>query len=454
MNEVAEKLTGWTLLEAKGKPFNEIFNIINEFTRSKVESPIKKVFETGEIIELENHTLLIKKNGDEIPIEDSAAPIKDEMGNMSGVVIVFRDFTEKKQKREKITYLSYHDQLTGLYNRRYFEEELSRLDTERNIPFTIVMVDVNGLKLTNDTFGHQIGDKLLNRVTEVMKGVCRKDEIIARIGGDEFVILLPNTDRSAAKQLVSRIYSSMEKEKRLDNIIVSVSIGYETKVSKEQKIRDIFTKAEEYMYRKKLTESQIMRSDTIKVIIETLNETNNIERIHSDKVNKLARKIGEGMNLDHDVLKEIEIAGLMHDIGKIGIDKLTLYKPGKLTDSEYKEIKRHTETGYHILRSVDEYKNLADYALSHHERLDGKGYPRGLSGEQIPFIARIISVADAIEAITAERPYRKAVSSKEAIAEIVRFSGTQFDPSIAEICKELFLEGILDNILSNELWME
>ncbi len=435
MNAVAENLTGWTNEEAKGETFETVFNIINEFTRVTCESPVKKVFETGEVVELENHTLLINKYGYEIPIEDSAAPIKDEKRNINGVVIVFRDYTDKKEKQDKIQYLSYHDQLTGLYNRHFFEEKLKVLDIEANIPITIAMLDVNGLKLTNDAFGHQMGDKLLKNVASVLKNECRADDIVARVGGDEFVLLLPKTTYEEAEKVVGSIYKSVENTK-LDNIVISVSIGCETKAYKEQQMSEVFAKAEEDMYRKKLTESQSMRSRTINVILKALNETNEREKIHSEKVSQISRKIGEAMKLDYDILKEIELAGLMHDIGKIAISKDILNKPGKLDESEYEEIKRHPEIGYHILKSVDEYTKLSDYALSHHERWDGKGYPRGLEGEEIPLIARIITVADAFEAMTAERTYKRAMSNSDAIEELKRCSGKQFDPSIVKICIE------------------
>lgn len=432
MNAVAEKLTGWSIAEARGRRFEDVFEILNEFTRQRCESPVKQVFELGEIIELENHTILIKKNGNEIPIEDSAAPIKGEFGEVIGVVIVFRDYTEKKEKQDKIMYLSYHDQLTGLYNRRFFEEELLRLDTERNLPFTIAMVDVNGLKLTNDAFGHLAGDRLLKRVAKILKNQCRTDDIIARIGGDEFVILLPQTSYEEAEKLVNRIYKSIENC-YLDQIVISVSIGLDTKVCTEQTIRDTFIKAEEHMYRKKLTESQSMRNETIKAILKTVNEKSEREQIHAEKVSEISKKIGNMLNLPQDVVREIEIAGLMHDIGKIGISDAVLNKKGELTEEEYIEIKRHPEGSYHILKSVDAYTKLADYVLCHHERWDGKGYPRGISGEAIPLVSRIIGIADAFEAMTAARPYKNTLSEAEALLEINKNAGTQFDPEIAKV---------------------
>lgn len=432
MNAVAEELTGWKHAEAKGMPFETVFHIVHEYTGERCPNPIKQVFESGEIMELANHTMLIKKNGEAIPIEDSAAPIKDEEGTITGVVFVFRDFTDKKEKQERIKYLSHHDQLTTLYNRNYFEEQLDLLDREENLPFTLVMADVNGLKLTNDAFGHKPGDELLKRVATILKRECRAEDIVARVGGDEFVILLPKTNSYQTEKIINRIYASIERETQ-NNVIISVSFGWETKESRDQPISEVFSKAEEHMYRKKLVESQSMRNQTIRVIMQTLRETNIRERIHSEKVSQISRSIGEAMRLESGLLKELETAALMHDIGKIAMNESVLNKAGNLTDLEYEEIKRHPEIGYHILKSVDVYTSLADYVLSHHERWDGTGYPRGLSGDAIPLISRIIAVADAFEAMIGDRPYRNSMDAMEAVKELERCSGSQFDPDIVEV---------------------
>lgn len=435
MNAVAETLTGWNIQEAKGKDFKEVFNIINEFTKKECTCPVAKVLKFGQVIQLEDHTFLIKKTGEEIPIEDSAAPIKDEYGNITGAVVVFRDFTEKKQRQEQIKYLSYHDYLTGLHNRRFLEDEINKLDTEKNLPFSVAMIDVNGLKLTNDAFGHSIGDELLKRVAKVLKFETRADDIVARVGGDEFIILLPDTTSEETEKIIKRMYKSISEEK-FNNIIISISIGFDTKLSVETPIENVLIQAEEHMYRKKITESKSMRNKTIQVIFKTLNEKNERERIHSERVSKISKEIGEMMNLDDETVKEIEFAGLMHDIGKIIISEDILNKPGKLTETEYEEIKRHTESGYQILRSVDDYTSLAENVLCHHERWDGKGYPRGLKGNEIPLIARIITIADAYEAMTANRPYKAALNIEEAINELIKNAGTQFDPQIVDIFVE------------------
>lgn len=437
LNRVAEQLTGWTQSEAYNQPFEEVFNIIDEITREKCENPVIKVLKNGETVELGNHTVLISKQGIERPIEDSAAPIKDKNGNINGVVLVFRDFTEKKERQERIEYLSFHDQLTGLYNHRFYDEELRRVDTERNLPLTLIVMDVNGLKLTNDAFGHLVGDKLLKKAAEVIKRECRADDIIARIGGDEFVILLPNTNLDEAAVIVNRIDNALSREK-VDSIILSVSYGYETKQEITEELKEVFKRAEDNMYRRKLSESSSVRYRTMSHIIKTLYE-NEVERIHSFRVSKLCEAIGTALNLKLEDISKLRTVGLIHDIGKIMLDDWILNKTDALDDSEWLKIKQHSETGYRILSAVNEYSPLAEYVLAHHERWDGRGYPKGLKGEEIPLEARIIAIADTYETMTNDRPYRKALSHYDAIDEIKNNAGTQFDPDIARI----FIEKVL-----------
>ena len=438
INRVAEQLCGWTQEEAFGKSLEEVFHIVNQLTRERCENPVKVVLDTGKTIEMGNHTLLISKTGMATPIEDSVAPIKDESGNTNGVVLVFRDFTEKKERQEKIAYLSYYDQLTGLYNRRFYEEELKRLDTERNLPLTLIMGDINGLKLSNDAFGHLAGDKLLQKAAEVMKKECRVDDIIARIGGDEFVILLPKTEAEEALIIVQRINEAL-LHTQADSLPLSISFGWETKRSTTEEMTLVFKQAEDHMYRRKLSESASMRNWTIKLIIKTLYEKNAREEQHSTRVSKLCETIGIALKLSPEDIKELRTVGLMHDIGKITLDAGILDKPTTLSDYEMMEIKRHPEIGYHILSSVNEFSHLAEYVLAHHERWDGRGYPKGLKGLEIPFEARIIAVADAYDAMTSDRPYRKALSENIVIREIKKNAGVQFDPAVAK----LFLEKVL-----------
>jgi diguanylate cyclase (GGDEF)-like protein/PAS domain S-box-containing protein len=269
LNPVAQMLTGWSLEEAAGKPLEIIFNIINEYTRDPVENPVTEVYKTGEIVELANHTLLITKNGDEVPVEDTAAPIRDSGGVLIGCVLVFRDFSERKEKQRYIEYLSYHDHLTGLYNRRYFEEELQRIDIEGNLPLSFVYADVNGLKMINDAYGHDRGDELIQNVAETLKAECRPQDVITRVGGDEFVVMMPHTTTETTEAILKRIDSRLE-EVHIVDVPVSISFGWETKVDANQSARDVLRRAESAMYRKKEVNSDGLRDEILRSIISTL----------------------------------------------------------------------------------------------------------------------------------------------------------------------------------------
>ena len=181
MNGVAESLTGWTAEDALGKPMSSIFHIVNEQTGMPVSSPVDEVIAKGRVVGLANHTILISRDGRKRPIADSAAPIRKADGSVVGVVMVFRDMTEEAEAQRQIRYLSYHDKLTGLYNRAGLEEQIKLLDVETCLPLSLIMGDLNGLKLVNDAFGHQAGDTLLIALAQILKDAARPGDIVAAV---------------------------------------------------------------------------------------------------------------------------------------------------------------------------------------------------------------------------------------------------------------------------------
>ena len=351
------------------------------------------------------------------------------------------DITKRKQSEDAILYLSYHDQLTGLYNRRFYEEELKRLDTERNFPISLVMADVNGLKLTNDAFGHMAGDKLLQDVATILKHECRSDEIAARIGGDEFMLLLPRTGEAEAEAIVQRIQKEIGRKKN-DSMILSVSFGWATKEDVTTDIAAVYIQAEDQMYRHKLSESTSMKRETLKLITKSLYEKNRTEKLHCERVSELCKNIGRALQLSPEDISELGLFGVVHDIGKIGIAEKILSKTGNLETAEWVEIQRHPEIGYQILRSVNEFSHLADFVLAHHERMDEKGYPRGLQGKEIPLQSRILSIAEAFDAMSSDSGYKGRLSEEAAVTELVKNAGTQFDANLVQV----FVEKVLGRV--------
>ncbi len=438
MNRVAQQLTGWDRNIAKGLLFETVCVLVDEYARERQIRVVHEVLEAGVTLDLSNHTLLVARDGTELPVENCAAPIVMEDGKIIGMVFVFRDCSEKRRKQEQIDHLSYHDQLTGLFNRRYFSRAMQVMDDRKFLPVSIVMADVDGLKLTNDAFGHRLGDQVLIELASLFMNEVRPEDVVARIGGDEFMLLLPNTDEESAKSMISRIEESL-KIKSEDKPMFSVSFGLGVKSSMEFHLDDAYRQAEEQMCRHKLSQGASMRSRTIDIVMRTLYAKSEREEAHAKRVSALAGSIAEKHGYAKDMVTLIRAAGLLHDIGKIGVDEKILSKPGLLDEIEWQAMKRHPDIGFRILSSAPEFTEIAGYVLEHHERLNGKGYPRGLTAGEISVPARILALADSYDAMTSERPYKKCLSKLDAVQELKRHAGTQFDGEIAR----LFVEQVL-----------
>jgi len=265
-NRVAETISGWDREEAIGQCVDNVFILAHENGKDKIINPFDEVLRTGKIQYLSKYAVLINKNGDMIPIEDSASPIKERNGIVTGAVLVFRDVTIKNMDRAKMEYLSYHDALTGLYNRRYFEEIMKKLDCEENYPLSLLIGDLNNLKIVNDAYGHLAGDELIKKMAEIIKRVCRKDDVAVRWGGDEFVILMTNTKKDDAEKIAERIQTACY-DSELNTGELSIAFGCESKMELEEDIEQIFIVAENKMYKNKMRNAKNFNANSIDVAI-------------------------------------------------------------------------------------------------------------------------------------------------------------------------------------------
>ena len=556
LNPVAESLTGWNQADAINRQIEEVFRIINEYTREPVDNPIAKVLLSGRIVGLANHTILISRNGNEISIADSAAPIIDEVGKTHGVIMVFRDvsnkrlqekelqeseekfrelfnnandaifltelmpngnsgkfievnelackylgyskgellglstneieehkinskkhldwvkkghityeahhisktgqripvevnshifsfkgqklvlsiardITERIRSDEQLRFLGMHDAFTKLYNRAYFEEEMLHLDHEEHAPQGIIMCDIDGLKLVNDTMGHDVGDALLMSAVTAIKSAFDKEAIVARVGGDEFAMLLPNTSRVKLEAACHAIRQAVDFY-NLDHqeLPLSISIGFAVRGKNLLSMSDVFKDADNNMYREKLYRSQSARSAIVQTLMQALEARDFITEGHAESLQYLVSKIAQTIGLAESNRTDLRLLAQFHDIGKVGIPDRILFKPGPLNPDDTNEMRRHAEIGHRIALSAPDLVPIASWILKHHEWWNGAGYPLGLFREEIPLECRILAIVDAYDAMTRNRPYRNALKHSAAIAELIRCAGTQFDPEL------------------------
>jgi diguanylate cyclase (GGDEF)-like protein/PAS domain S-box-containing protein len=437
MNDAAATLTGWLPDDAAGKPVDKVFKIINDATRELSGNIVKKVLETGKTSEFGN-ILLVSKDGKVRHIEAVVLPVIQIKRKMEGTILIFGDYTEGRNNTKLINPASGQNQMDGQYNRRNFDSEMKKLEDDLFLPFAFVMADVKGLSMTNKTYGYKFGEILLKKVVNVFRSECRPDDIVVRVGEEKFVILMSVYDAKNADILVSRLNKAISEEK-IGNIVFSLSIGESVRSGIYDEMDALLKKAEDEVSAEGISESSSFKNRIIFMIMNRLFEINELEKSHSQRISHHCAAIAKKMNFSEYEVKQIKLTGLVHDIGKIGIDESVITSRGTLTNEDWKAVQRNPEIGYRILITSNEFSEIAEFVLEHHERWDGKGYPRALSGEEISLQARIIAVADTYDSLISKRLYKKELREEEAINELKRCAGTQFDPEVVRV----FVEEVL-----------
>jgi diguanylate cyclase (GGDEF)-like protein/PAS domain S-box-containing protein len=429
-NSVFEKLTGYYIKDFKDQNINSIIKISKKNLDYLLENPERT-------IRYELTTSSIQK----LPLEIAIRGFSDKFKDPIGYVFVAMDLREKdklqreiskrKETEKTLTYISQHDALTELYNRTKYDLEIKKLEKINPFALAIIICDVNGLKIINDTMGHHTGDDLLRSAADILIKSFENKDNLYRLGGDEFAIIISNKKLETIKNEINRIEQNInEYNQNNPDIPLSLSIGYAYKRKKPIDVEALQREADNNMYHKKLLEGPDMRKNIVNRLIEMLKQRDFAGTSHFQGKWALIEKMAWNLGVSEKHKNDLRLLAEYHDIGKVGVADDILFKPEKLTDLETLEIQRHCEIGYRIAISSPKLSHIADWILKHHEWWDGSGYPIGISGDHIPLEAQIMSIVDTYCAMTSDRPYRKAFTKEHAIETIRNLENKKFSKKI------------------------
>ncbi len=464
------------------------YNAFHNADKPCENCPVVSAHKTGKIEEKE----MVAPDGRVWVIR--GIPVRDDANNIRGILEVARDITENKKSQKKLELLNddvlklnkkmqnlvIKDPHTGLYNHRYFKEiiELEFYKAKRyHQLLSMIVIDIDYFRSVNDAYGYKFGDLVIKQFAHRLKKLVRMHDYVIRFGDEEFVIILPGNDKKSALELGHRMISSIKTfafgdsknvvKLRVSMAIVSYPEDGLSRSSEFIEIADnILSKAKEYGGDRICSISDLQNDNTLSPKIASIKDLkqklikltkkanqSSVESIfafartielkdhytgnHVERTVYYANEIAKSFKLPAEDIRSIEDASMLHDLGKIGISEKILLKKGPLTKGEFAKIREHPKIGVDIIRPIQFFHSLLPLILYHHERWDGKGYPFGLKGNEIPIGARIIAIADVYEALISDRPYRKALSKKEALKIIKDNSGRQFDPKVVDVLTEV-----------------
>ena len=420
-------ILGYEAQELIGTNFQDI---IHPQDLPVVQRRFQEALETFQVAH-EIEYRVVHKNGEYRWLYVNVSHLINTEGERESIVGVARDITQYKQMEEKLKKMSFYDFLTGLYSRNFFDEEMARIADGRYSPMGMVICDLDGLKFVNDTMGHKAGDKMLINSAQILRKNFRSSDIIARIGGDEFAILLPQTPRAVVEQILDRVRRSVEDyNSNQPEIPLSFSMGHALNEEGTTDMNLLLRQADKQMYQEKIQRKGSTRSAILQALTDSMQAREFNIQGQCDRLQELAVSLARSLDLSQDFVNDLSLFTRFHDLGKVGVSDYILFKQGSLTEEEWPQIRQHCEIGHRIASSVPDLEPIADWILKHHERWDGRGYPLGLSGQEIPLACRIFAIANAYDAMTNDRPYRNTISREEALVELNRCAGTQFDPDM------------------------
>ena len=347
-------------------------------------------------------------------------------------ITLFYDITDEIKLQEELKFNMYHDQLTGLFNSYYIEEKAEEIDENQVLSFSIIVIDINGLKIINESYGHKKGNQVIIETAKILESVISAEDILARLSGDSFVIYLPDFDEFEVQHLRNKIEKSFDNVN--DKIIpTTISLGQATKSNRGETFFKVLNKAINNMHKNKLLEKKSGKNKVLNNTLTILNTKSQETAEHAIRMSALAQRLGDKLGLSNEELDNLSLLATLHDVGKTFIPEKILNKPGSLNDKEWQLIKEHPIKGFNIASAIDDFSCIAEEILYHHELWDGDGYPKKLKREEIPLLSRIISIVDSYDVMTSERPYSKPISKEAAIQELQDCSGTQFDSDLVEV---------------------